>query len=341
MDDKRKALIGFIFLVVVGLSMLFWSKQSIKTIKKTSLILDTYVSITVEAPEAQGNDAILAAFKKMRQIEKKLNRYDPQSEISEINKNASRPVKVSAETLEATKLGLKYAKLSEGRFDITVGPLVKLFDFNKRIVPRPSQVREAKKKVGYKNVVIDEKNSTVSLKKKGMTLDLGGLSKGLAADEALKVLKKHHVKAALIDTGSSTLAFDGNKKHGRVWKVGLRHPRKDEIISVFKVRNYSLSTSGDYQQYFVKSGRRYHHIIDPNTGYPAKGLVSVTVISKKTAAESDILSTAIFAMGPQKGYEFAKKLKNTETVLIDTAGRVLTANKRVSALPKRINLSKK
>lgn len=335
MNENRKALFGLLGLIIIGsLMLIYLPKQNSAPYKKTRLLLDTYVSIQVDAPNNIAKEAANAAFARMSSLEKKLNRYDDNSEIAKINKRAPKPVVVSKDTFEAVKLGLYYSKLTGGKFDITVGPLVKLFNFTRKVVPTKSQIKEAKQLVGWRMIKLNSKKKTVSLAKSGMILDLGGLAKGLAADEAQKVLIEHGVKSGLIDTGSSTLAFSA--KSGRVWKIGLRHPRKDNILTVFKVRNGLLSTSGDYQQYFIKSGKRYHHIINPQTGYPAKGLVSVTIMSNKTAAESDILSTAVFAMGPREGFNFASKLDDTDVVLIDTKGKVRITDGITAELPLKI-----
>ena len=336
MNENRKALLGFIVLVIIGIVMLiFLPKKNPSLVRKTRLVLDTYVSISVESDQ-NADKAINAAFERMKQIEKKLNRYDPKSEVSKINRTAPNSVKVSDETYKAMELGLQYSKKTNGYFDITVGPLVNLFNFNKRVVPSKTQVNRVKQLVDWRDVKLNKTGRTVALAKKGMILDLGGLAKGFAADEAYKVLKRYKVRTVLIDTGSSTLAF--SPKGGRVWRVGLKHPRSDEMLGVFKVQKANLSTSGDYQQYFIKSGRRYHHIINPIIGYPAKGLVSVTINSKKTAAESDILSTAVFSLGPTKGLELIKSLSGTEAVLIDSAGKIRVTNSKLITLPAKINL---
>ncbi len=306
--------------------LVFLPGKSDEPYKKTQVVLDTYVTITADADTQIAKKAVAKAFDRMKEIEDKFNRYDANSEISKVNKLAPGPVEVSADTFKAVKLGLKYSRLSGGSFDITIGPLVSLFDFNKKVVPSKAEVEKAKRLVDYRQVKLDESSSTVALAKKGVVLDLGGVAKGFAADEARKVLKENGIKAGLIDTGSSALAFN-DKKDDRIWRVGIRHPRQDEILTVLKVRNRNLSTSGDYQQYFIKNGRRYHHIIDPKTGYPRTGIASVTVIAQKSAAEGDVISTAVFAMGQKRGLEFVEKLKGAEAVLIGSDGTVsLTEN---------------
>ncbi len=337
MNENRKALIAVIGLIIIGgLMLVFLPQKDAEPYRKTRLVLDTYVTIAADADEPAAKKAVKMAFERMKEIDDKLNRYSPKSEISKVNREAPKPVKVSSDTLKSVKMGLYYSKISKGSFDITVGPLVSLFDFNKKIVPVRKEVKKAKELVDYRFVKIDEKKSTIALSKKGMILDVGAIAKGLAADEAFKVLKKQGVKGGLIDTGSSALAF--SSKEGRKWRVGLRHPRQEEVLTVFDVRNKNISTSGDYQQFFVKNGRRYHHIIDPLTGYPAGGLASVTVISEKSAAQSDIISTAVFAMGKERGLDFVKSLKSTDVVMITTGGRVITTKNVPSKIAKQIKL---
>jgi len=337
MKDNRKALYGFMALALIGILMYLYVPKKDPGYRQSRLLLDTYVSILVNGSREKAQPAVKAAFARMSQIEKKLNRYDAKSEITRINKAAPRPVVVSEDTFRAVKLSLDYAKLSGGKFDSTVGPLVSLYNLNKKKVPAASKIMKAKRLVDWRLVRLDESRRTVALAKKGMRLDMGGVAKGFAADEAYKVLTKFGIKKGLIDTGSSTLTFNPENT-SRKWRIGIRHPRKDSILSVFEVSNRNVSTSGDYQQYFIKSGARYHHILNPQTGRPAKGLISVTIITEKTAAESDILSTAVFALGPEAGFKLVKSLKDTEAVLIDSSGRVKVTNEKLTDLPAKINV---
>jgi len=337
MNENRKALIGFLVLAIIGILMFLYLPKKNPGYRQSRLLLDTYVSIMVNAPREKAQPAVKAAFDRMSQIEKKLNRYDTKSEITRINKAAPRPAAVSDDTFRAVKLSLDYARLTEGKFDITVGPVVSLLNFNKRKVPPKSKIMKAKRLVDWRLVELDNRRKSVALAKKGMRLDMGGVAKGFAADEAYKVLRKFGIKKGLIDTGSSTLTFNPENT-SRKWRIGIRHPRQDSILSVFEVSNRNVSTSGDYQQYFIKSGRRYHHIIDPQTGRPAKGLISVTIVTERTAAESDILSTAVFALGPEAGFKLVKSLKDTEAVLIDSRGRVKITDKKMAKLPAKIDI---
>jgi len=324
--ENKKPLIGLAVIIFIGIVLAWWSqsKPRIHEVKQEKILLDTYVSITAfDTDKSKAAKAIKEAFSEISKVDSKLNRYSPRSEISKINKVAAqKPVRVSEDTFKVLGLAEKYHKITAGAFDITVGPLVSLWDFNKKKVPKQSEITAKLKLVSFRNIKLDKNNRTVRLLKEKVVLDLGAVAKGYAADKAYQSLRKSGIKSALINTGSTTIIL--GKKETGPFRIGIVHPRKrDEIIGLLALKNQSLSTSGDYQQYFVKSGRRYNHIIDPKTGRPATSLMAVTIITNKSCAEADILSTAFFVLGKKKGYGLINKLKNTSAIAVTGKGNIL------------------
>jgi thiamine biosynthesis lipoprotein len=321
--EKIKALLATVIVLSIGVALLIFSRSSAPSVTGKKILMDTYVTITVYAPEKEAKKAIDDAFSAMSGVEKKLSRFNTSSEISKINKNPGKPVKVSPFTYQALKLAKKYNSLSSGYYDITVGRVVSLWDFNKQKVPDPENLKRAVESVKPNELHL-YKDNKVQISK-GMMLDLGSLLKGEAVDAAQKKLEQAGITKALITTGSSTTLI-GEKTNDEKWMVGIQHPRKaNEMLGVVEGSNITISTSGDYQQYFYKNGKRYNHIINPKTGYPQDSFMSVTIISPGSAAAADILSTAIFAMGPEKGLAFAKK-SNIDYIAVNNKGTVYKSN---------------
>lgn len=298
----------------------------------------TIVSITVSSDSKEtAKKAIDKAFNELDRLARLLNFYSEDSEISMINKKAGdKPVKVSPETLEIIDKALYVSENTEGAFDITVGQVVRLWDFQNKVLPDEKSIKERLKLVGYKNVIVDKKKSTVFLKTKGVQIDLGGIIKGYAADKAVEVLKKNGIKSGIVAIAGDIKTF-GIRPDGKLWNVGIQNPRfnsptpslekgikggfSDEIIASIGLSDAAISTSGDYQRFFIKDGKRYHHLLNPKTGYPAYGCQSVTVITRD-AVFTDAFATGIFILGPQKGMDVLKRL-NFDGVIVEKDGKIL------------------
>jgi thiamine biosynthesis lipoprotein len=291
--------------------------------KETRLALGTFVEISVseQKPRQEIVQAVDLAFAEILKIHHLMNRFDPQSEISKINREANkRPLRLSPEMLEIIKHSLEFSHLSEGAFDISVAPLLDTWGFyrkgKKRCLPSDQEIKAALEKVGYKNIVLDEKAATLYFAKAGMQIDLGGIAKGYAVDQARDILVKKGIKNALINAGGNIYAL-GKKANGQPWKVGLRHPRKPgKLWKNFVLEDKAIATSGDYENYFILDGKTYHHIFDPRSGYPVETeIASVSVITDQ-ATDADALSTTFFVLGKAKAMELAKKLKNIELIFL-------------------------
>ena len=272
--------------------------------RKRANIMYTNVSITVAAgsPE-QADKAIEAAFSRIRELEKLLSFWTDDSEIAALNKNAGKgAVKVSAPTMQILEMAMDISEWTEGAFDATVGPVIRQWDFREQTVAEPEALKAALDKVDYRALELDTKNSTAFLSRSEMSFDTGGIAKGFAADAAIEIIKAQGIPAALVAVSGDIRAY-GKKPDNTDWRVGIRNPRSDDpntFIASLALHDEAISTSGDYERSFIKDGRRYHHILDPRTGQPAEGSMSVTVIAD-SAALADGLSTGIFVLGPDKG----------------------------------------
>jgi FAD:protein FMN transferase len=260
-----------------------------------------------------------ACFARIETVLEKFNMYSPSSEISAVNKAAgTAAVQVSDDFLLVLRQGLELSRLTDGLFDPTVGPLVKLWKVgsDKPRIPTPEEIRSTLRLVGWKDVVLDESARTVALRRAGMTLDFGALLKGFAAVEGGRVLSARGVKSAILDLGGSVLAL-GSKPGGDPWRIGLQKPGapRGTLFGEITARDEVVNTSGAYEQYFVVNGRRYQHILDPRTGYPVDdGVEAVTVISSRLH-NADGPTLSIMALGVERGLAFAKQI-GVEAVIV-------------------------
>ena len=265
-------------------------------------------------------------FMRLHDIENKFSVNVSESEISAVNAAAGKhAVKVTPDVLYVIKTALEYAQLTDGAFDPTVGPLVKLWGINTENahVPSPQEIKNMLPLVNWRNVKIS--GEEVFLTQKNMALDLGGIAKGYAADELAAILKKNNVKRAVIDLGGNIYVY-GQKKDKSLWKVGIKNPADPEgdPAVVLNIAEGTVVKSGVYERFFIKDGKRYHHILDTKTGYPAdNGLLSVTIISE-SSIQADALSTSVFVLGYEKGMRLINSMKNTGVLFITAPGGIFS-----------------
>jgi len=286
--------------------------------------LNTWVNIRIYAGK-NGPDILDKAIKRIEEIESRMSVTIQDSDVSRINSSAGKqPVKVHDDTFEVIKKALKYAEMSNGVFDITIYPIVKLWGITSEHprMPTDAEIQDKLKLVDYRNVVLDEKGKTVYLKEPGMGIDLGAIAKGYAADEVARILKEEGVVHALINMGGNVVAM-GGKPNGKPWRIGIQDPRADGVqrhIAIIEIMDGSVVSSGDYERYIVdvykRTGKRYHHIFDPSTGYPANsGLMATTVVAPYSI-DADALSTTVFIMGAEKGLEIVEGLEGIDALAI-------------------------
>lgn len=266
--------------------------------------------------------SLKAIKKEAIRLEKLLSRFIFKSEISKINRSAGiKCEKVSNDTYEVLLQAIEFSKYCQGLFDITIGPLVTLWNNSKNncMPPEDSKIKQILPLVNYNDIIFNPNKKTIGLKRIGQSIDLGGIGKGFAGDKFIEIFKKYGVSSAFTNLGGNVVVL-GTKPDGSPWQVGIWHPREENnILGVVSVINKAIVTSGDYQRYFIdNNGKRYHHILDPSTGYPVNsGLISVTVIADSSMA-ADALSTILFAAGMKKGIEILRKFSGAEAIFVDT-----------------------
>jgi len=226
------------------------------------------------------------AFEEVRRLDRMLSNYRPESEWSEVNRHAvERPVKVSAELFQLLSACVEYSRQSEGAFDISVGPLMKVWGFYKGSghLPHGAEVRGALTKVGYRNILLDATRLTVRFARPGVELDPGGIGKGYAVDRMVDVLRKDGIASALVSASGSSIYALGAPPGETGWKVRIRDPKNEaKTVTEVTLKDESMSTSGSYEKFFRAEGKIYSHIMDPRTGFPATGMLSTSVITPRT-----------------------------------------------------------
>ena len=323
---KRKVT-AFLAAAFIAISLVSCKGTSTEYYKSDLFALDTYITFTVSDGE-RSKAAVEAAKNRIREIEERMSATRPDSDISRINENAGRqPVKVNPDTFFVIQKALEYAALSDGSFDISMRPVSVLWDItgeNPR-VPSPEEIERALALVDYRKIRLDEQETTVYLEEEGMAIDLGGIAKGYAGDEAVRILKEYGVKNGLINLGGNIVAVNG-KADGSPWHIGIQNPREEDDeqkrkhVAIIDTSGDAIVTSGDYERYMVEyyeqTGIRYHHIFDPETGYPAKnGVISVSIVTE-SSIDADALSTSVFVMGVEIGLKLINRLEDVDAMII-------------------------
>lgn len=296
--------------------------------RDSRILMDTFCAITVVSPSKErAREAIDAGFDEIRKLETLLNYFSPDSELSGINRAAGiSAVRVSKETAEILAKTIGISGATGGAFDPSVAPVIKLWKFSKgtsgNAVPSDDIIKEALRHIDYRKIVINDAQE-VFLPEKGMEMDLGGIAKGYAADKAVDAIRKKGISAALVAIAGDIRGY-GVHPSGSGWKVGIQNPRPaeasekpwEDVFAVLYLRDRAISTSGDYQRFFMQDGKRYHHLLDPKTGYPAdSGLMSVSVIAPEGYL-ADSLSTAVFILGAEKGLKLLES-RGLDGVMVD------------------------
>lgn len=264
-------------------------------------------------------EALRAVKKESQKLECLLSRFLPESDISRINCSAGVKLeKISTEAYEILTHALEYSVITQGLFDITVGPLADLWDYKHAVEPpASSRIKLVLPLVNYNDLELDAVQKMARLRNSGQSVDLGGIAKGFASDRFMEIFQEYGIKSAFSNIGGNVSTL-GNKPDSSPWYVGIRHPRLNDLLGAVAVTGKAVVTSGDYERYFLdKEGRRFHHILNPITGYPAEsGLISVTVVAD-SAMTADALSTTVFVAGLERGLALLEKFPQAEAVLVD------------------------
>ncbi|AIY82552.1 apbE family protein [Clostridium baratii str. Sullivan] len=323
---KKKIIYFFVAILLVFSFIGCTEKKKAEPIYRTELFMGTAIKVTVY--DKQDEEILDKAFKRIIEIEDLVSINKDNTEITNLNKNAGiKGVKLSEDSFNIIKKGLEYSKLSNGGYDVTIGPLVKLWSIGlpEAKVPNKDEIKNVINKIDYKKVKVNDETKEVFLEDKGMMLDLGSIAKGYAADEIAKVLKENNVKQAIIDLGGNIYAL-GLKDGDQDWKVGIQDPftERGNVVGSVEVSNKSVVTTGIYERFIEKDGIKYHHILNPKDGYPYKtDIAGVSIIADKSV-DADGLSTLVFTKGLDEGIKFIEDLDGVDAIFITDDRKVYT-----------------
>ncbi len=319
---KKKILIYSLFLCL-GIT------NAQETHKRTLMLMGSRFDITVvSTTKDNANKYIDIAIAEISRIEKLISSWDANSQTTLINQNAGvKAVKVDLELFELIERAVQISKLTDGAFDISYASMDRIwkFDGSMNKMPSKEKIKNSVAKVGYNNIVLNHETQTVFLKHKGMKIGFGGIGKGYAADKAKALLKSKGVSAGIINA-SGDLNTWGKQTNGDDWQVAIKNPlNKNKVFALLPIYEQAVVTSGNYEKSVTFNGKKYTHIIDPRTGYPSSGIVSVSVLTS-SAELADAIATSIFVMGKEVGLDFVNQLKSVECIIVDDSGKVHYSN---------------
>lgn len=308
-------------------------------VKRVQMHMGTLVTITAVArSEAIAQSAATAGFAEIHRLEELLSTWIPTSELSRVNFSAGvMPVHVSPETLTVVQRAMQVAEMTDGGFNIAIGPAVDVWNVTEgQRIPTEAELDTLRPLVDLQAVHLDVREQTIFLEKAGMRIDVGGIGKGYAADRAVEALWEAGAIAGVVALSGDIKTF-GRLPDNKMFPVGIQHPREDgSVLAWMELQDEAISTAGDYERFFERDGVRYHHILDPRTLQPARSCQSVTVIARE-GVWADGLDTGIFVMGPERGMELVEQLPDVEAIIVDAEGRLLVS----SGLKQRIRLPEK
>ncbi|CAM3519918.1 FAD:protein FMN transferase [Flavobacterium gelidilacus] len=298
------------------------------TFKEKASLLGSPFDITVVAKDSiQANAYTNAAIEEVKRIENLISDWIPTTQISSVNTNAGiQPIKVDPEVYDLVERALKISKVTNGAFDISYASMDRIWKFDGSMIKMPSkeEIKKSVEKVGFQNVILNPKDTTIFLKNKGMKIGLGGIGQGYIADKIKELLKSKGCESGLVNV-SGDISTWGKQIDGNPWTIAIINPmNKNKVFATFPLEDTAVETSGSYEKYVTFNGKRYSHIIDPRTGYPASGIVSISVFAKQTEM-ADALATGIFVMGVEVGLDFVNQIKGLECIIVDDKGVIHTS----------------
>jgi thiamine biosynthesis lipoprotein len=310
-----------LFLALLISSNLF-AQQVFK--KKKSLLGSPFEITVVATDSVQANQFVNMAFDEVTRIEHLISDWIPTTQISKVNQQAGiAAVKVDLEVFELVERALKISKITDGAFDISYASMDKIwkFDGSMKTMPTEEAIKKSVAKVGYEHILLDANNTTIFLENEGMKLGLGGIGQGYIADKIKVLLQKNGCTSGLVNVSGDINTW-GKQPNGADWSVGIVNPmNKNKVFATFPLYDSAVETSGSYEKYVTFNGKRYSHIIDPRTGYPATGIVSVSVFAKQTEL-ADALATGIFVLGVEVGLDLVNQLKGIGCIIVDEKGAI-------------------
>lgn len=317
---KSCLLLSFCIFIIVGCT----KTVEIEPISKSELLMGTVVTVTMYD---NSDETILdKVFNKVKELESTLSINENGTLVDKINENAGvSPVKVDTETFAVIEKGLEFSNKSEGLFDITVGPLVKLWSIGlpEAKLPTDEEISLVLPLINRNKLILDKENLTVYLEDKNMKIDLGGIAKGFTADIISNLLSENNVNSAIINLGGNIFA-KGIKVNGSKWKIGIQDPNSNRgaIVGNISVENKSIVTSGTYERFFEQDGIKYHHILSPSTGYPYENNIAGITIVSDYSVDGDGLSTSVFAMGVEEGLKFINNYEGVDAIFVTNDNKI-------------------
>lgn len=293
--------------------------------RETRFLMDTVIEITVYGPEPES--AVQAAFAEFERLQAISDHFKPGSQTAEINRLAGvDKVMVDPALLDMLSRAGEVALQTGGAFDVTVGPLTRLWGIGHKgdYIPTTAEIDQVLPLVDYRRVVVDRTENTVFLPQAGMRLDLGGIAKGYAINQAVDILQARGIRSALINAGGDIRVI-GQKPGGAPWRIGVQDPRNSDrlIARIDLTEGDTMGTSGDYQRYFIKDGVRYAHILDPRTGRQPQGVASVTLVYKY-GRTGLVPSSAFQVLGVEQGLDVLRRFPGVEAIFVTVDGRIIT-----------------
>lgn len=324
---KRLSLLSIVTLLVITFLVSGCFSNSFfapKPYKETQFLMDTIIDITAYGPGAE--EAVKASFIEFQRLHTLTNNFDDNSQVSRINQMAGKSkVVVDPDLVYIVNHSQELSSKLEGAFDVTIGPLTQLWGIGRKgeYIPSQGEIEKALALVNYRIIEIDNIENTIYLPKEGMLLDLGGIAKGYAVDKVIEMLKAKGITSALVNAGGDVRVI-GNKPDGKPWRIGVQHPRQSDGVSAkLSLTEWdTMETSGDYQRFIEKDGIRYSHIIDPRTGWQPRAVASVTTVNNNSG-DGDIIGTAIFILGTEKGLNLLKNFPGNEAIIITIDGKTI------------------
>lgn len=307
------------------ITLIFCNANAQIAVKRDTVLMGSRFDITIVATDSTSAEKnINLVIDEITRIENLISEWKPSSQVSEVNRNAGiKSVKVEKELFNLTKRALAFSEITNGAFDISIAAMDKIWKFDGSMEKFPSQeiLLKAIEKVGYKNIELNEKESTIFLKLPGMKIGFGATGKGYAADQGRLLMQQLNVNAGIVNA-SGDMATWGRQPDKSPWRIGITNPMNaKKSLKIIEVNNASITTSGDYEKYVEFNDKRYSHIINPKTGMPASGLISVTVIGEN-AETANGLSTSIMVLGHEKGLELLKNYPNYACLILTDKGKV-------------------
>lgn len=314
---KNIACLLFLFSALVSFGQI--------THKRKLNMLGSPFEMTVIAQDTvQGNQFCNWAIAEVKRIENLISDWIPTTQISQVNKNAGiKPIQVDKEVFSLVERAIKISQITSGAFDISYASMDKIwkFDGSMKAMPTEEAIKKSVSKIGYKNIILDSKEQTIFLKNEGMKLGLGGIGQGYIADKVKELLISKGCISGIVNVSGDINTW-GKQIDGKPWTVAIVNPmNKNKVFATFPLEDTAVETSGSYEKFVIFNGIRYSHIIDPRSGYPAQGVISVSVFAKQTEI-ADALATGIFVLGVEVGLDLVNQLKGIECIIVDDKGKI-------------------